>query len=354
MKKLILLLTGLLWLSCAFGQNRVAGYVYWFNQEFAGRSTQLITGSSNYNLQNDFHTSGLYYGINVFHIQFFDDSLRYSVPVSKTFYKTKYYSSVTNKITAYRYWFNDDFANVATQSIPPANQQNIVAQINPDSLFPGLNTLNIQIKDEYGLWSSAISSFFLNSESGINNKMVSYQYWFDDDFHQSVTVNFQPPAGTVHQIAEIDLTNKPKGDYIFNMRMKDSMGLWSAVVSDTISKQAFPIARFEADTILICPGGAITFTNTSIDADIFIWDFGDGNGSGLVNPVHIYHQTGSYMVSLFAKDSSSGKDSTYQMAVTVLPSYQIDTIIDICDGESINWRGTIYQQSGTYYDSLQT
>jgi len=44
----------------------------------------------------------------------------------------------------------------------------------------------------------------------------------------------------------------------------------------------------------------ILFFNHSIDADEYLWDFGDGNTSKQENPVHIYAEGGSYSVVLKA------------------------------------------------------
>ena len=49
-----------------------------------------------------------------------------------------------------------------------------------------------------------------------------------------------------------------------------------------------------------------------------------------------------------------GCDSTVQMELTVYPTYQFVTQAKICGTENYMWRGDIYYETGTYYDSLQT
>ncbi len=53
----------------------------------------------------------------------------------------------------------------------------------------------------------------------------------------------------------------------------------------------------------------VTFTNTSIGAQSYFWDFGDGNTSTTANPTHTYLIDGSYTVKLKAL-SGCGNDST--------------------------------------------
>ena len=56
----------------------------------------------------------------------------------------------------------------------------------------------------------------------------------------------------------------------------------------------------------IAPCG-VAFTNTSVDADSFEWDFGDGSlKSNEINPTHTYSIAGDYFVSLRA----TGKDGS--------------------------------------------
>lgn len=52
-----------------------------------------------------------------------------------------------------------------------------------------------------------------------------------------------------------------------------------------------------------------TFTNTSTFATMYIWDFGDGNTSTLVNPVHSYASPGNYVVTLVAYGCGVGDTS---------------------------------------------
>jgi len=49
----------------------------------------------------------------------------------------------------------------------------------------------------------------------------------------------------------------------------------------------------------------------------FFWNFGDGIGSNLKDPIHKYSETGNYMVTLFAKDTVSNCSSFYDFWINV-------------------------------------
>jgi hypothetical protein len=53
--------------------------------------------------------------------------------------------------------------------------------------------------------------------------------------------------------------------------------------------------------------GTATFVNTSTNATIYLWEFGDGETSTEINPVNTY-VPGSYFVSLTASNNSSASD----------------------------------------------
>ncbi len=63
--------------------------------------------------------------------------------------------------------------------------------------------------------------------------------------------------------------------------------------------------------------GKVTFTNSSLHADSYSWDFGDDQSSILENPVNEYDSTGTYTVTLSATNECGTVDSTIDIEVTV-------------------------------------
>jgi PKD repeat protein len=69
-----------------------------------------------------------------------------------------------------------------------------------------------------------------------------------------------------------------------------------------------------------CAPLAVNFTNHSVNATSYLWDFGDGSTSTTKNPAHIYYHDSSYTVILHAF-SKTGCEKIYSIkdAVIILP-----------------------------------
>lgn len=67
-----------------------------------------------------------------------------------------------------------------------------------------------------------------------------------------------------------------------------------------------PIACLSVSTKTATPGQEIEFLNCSENSFKFVWDFGDGTTSSLLNPRHIFEASGTYKVilSAYAVDGS--------------------------------------------------
>ncbi|MDD5508092.1 MAG: PKD domain-containing protein [Bacteroidales bacterium] len=75
-------------------------------------------------------------------------------------------------------------------------------------------------------------------------------------------------------------------------------------------------------------GIEINFYSTSIRADSLSWDFRDGSGSSLANPVHTFNITGEYYVLLHAYNGC-GKDSVTHMVYVGLEEMDKDVPVSI-------------------------
>ena len=81
----------------------------------------------------------------------------------------------------------------------------------------------------------------------------------------------------------------------------------SASSAITVSVDPLPTAGFNFNPL----ANTVTFNSTSLDAQSWFWDFGDGIYSSLENPVHLYANIGVYNVLLVAANSC-GVDSIFQ------------------------------------------
>jgi gliding motility-associated-like protein len=97
-----------------------------------------------------------------------------------------------------------------------------------------------------------------------------------------------------------------------------------------------PIAAFDIAFDCNTPR-ARTFTDKSIGADEWNWNFGDGATSTLQNPVHTYADTGTYTISLRVKNYTTGCEHTKSITIKVLFETANFTVTDsvICRNNTI-------------------
>ncbi len=110
-------------------------------------------------------------------------------------------------------------------------------------------------------------------------------------------------------------------------------------------------------TPLICIPEEAVFQNGSENANMFFWDFGDGNTSTEFEPTHAYEEPGVYTVKLVASDSLSCYESDSSFVTISVGSFEggiIEPIPSICPGESVTleaYGGMTYAWSpGQYMD----
>ncbi|MBL7914833.1 MAG: PKD domain-containing protein [Bacteroidia bacterium] len=83
--------------------------------------------------------------------------------------------------------------------------------------------------------------------------------------------------------------------------------------NDTVVKPVIvypkPDAIASASVMSGCSPLAVTFTNSSLNATTYTWDFGDGTSSTAANPNHTYTAAGSYQVMLIASNANGCIDT---------------------------------------------
>ncbi len=88
-------------------------------------------------------------------------------------------------------------------------------------------------------------------------------------------------------------------------------------------------------TLTGCEMESFIFTNQSIDANQYAWDFGDGTTSNLENPTHIFMGPGTYEVSLTASSTNSNCTDAITHTVTILPETPVSADnTSICQGDT--------------------
>lgn len=102
----------------------------------------------------------------------------------------------------------------------------------------------------------------------------------------------------------------------FNVTLIASNDAGSSSVTQAVTVGLDPA---EADFEFTVDGLDVTFVDRSMNADTYLWDFGDGQTSTEQNPSHTYGSVGTWNVTLTASNASSSDQITKQVSTTLEP-----------------------------------
>lgn len=149
------------------------------------------------------------------------------------------------------------------------------------------------------------STQFTNLSSTNNNEQISSYAW---DFNSDGTID-----DTNRNTSYVYTTS---GNFNASLVITTEYGCQDTIIK-SITVRAKPSIGFSVSSQTTCENSAIVFANSSMNADSFIWNFGDQSSLYMTNSTssvsHTYSTDGSYMVKLtafnsygcFAMDSSS-------------------------------------------------
>ncbi len=217
--------------------NHVVAAEFWFDSDYANATKQSISPTQNYALLTNVNANALSNGPHLFYVRFLDEAGRWSSPVSHFIFKAGNTSTSTNKVVAYEFWFDSDYANATHQNITASQNFELLANVNANALSNGPHIFYVRFLDEAGRWSAPVSHFVF--KGGLlptgTNKIVAYEHWFDSDYanaiHQSISAsqNFE-------LITSIDANALRSGPHLFYIRFLDEAGRWSSPISHFIFK----------------------------------------------------------------------------------------------------------------------
>ncbi|MHC1778300.1 MAG: PKD domain-containing protein [Lentimicrobium sp.] len=153
--------------------------------------------------------------------------------------------------------------------------------------------------------------FTVNKTAAIENEMLEFTncsenatayYWEFGDGEVS-TLSLIQRAYAIPGVYEVKLT----------VWLGEKTSVTTQVI--TITEDPMPVACFTASSSTIKVGEEITFTNCSVKAESYLWDFGDGSTSTTENPVHIFNDAGAFMVMLTASNIAGSSQETASITV---------------------------------------
>jgi gliding motility-associated-like protein len=138
------------------------------------------------------------------------------------------------------------------------------------------------------------------------------------------------------------------GNFVVTLVITNNSGC-TDTVRHVVIADSLPEPLFVAPAV--CFGDTTHFTDLSISHGSAIvswqWDFGDGNGSILQNPSHLYNSAGLYSVSLITVNANGCSDTiTQNVQVYALPTASF-TYSGLCLNSDISFTDTSTPGDGT-------
>ncbi len=179
---------------------------------------------------------------------------------------------------------------------------------------------------------------FTNTSSSLNGAVTS-NWTFGDGGTSSLTA-------PTHVYATA-------GNYTVSLIVTDVYGC-----KDTLSRSNYinvsPVQSgfTMSDSVAYCPPFTVNFTNTSTNAATYLWLFGNGSSSSLLNPSATYTAPGYYTAKLVAINANGCRDTSYHtIFVNTGPSGTLSyTPIAGCNPVTVTFTATSLNATSLTYD----
>lgn len=195
---------------------------------------------------------------------------------------------------------------VVTDQCGVTAQQTINVNVDPSPhvLFsgqmpPSCTTICVNFLDQSSVSNGVVNNWSWDFGDGTNSTLQNPSHCYANSGNYSVSLSVVSDAGCVHDttlLQSVSISGGPTADFSFS-----------------------PL-QVDIDEPLV------TFNNLSVgDSLSYQWYFGDANDttvSSIKDPSHIYSQTGSYCITLIAKDTLSCSDTVVK-CLEVKPNWSI-------------------------------
>jgi gliding motility-associated-like protein len=254
-------------------------------------------------------------------------------------------------ITRLEYFFNTDLGPGNNTSLPitaGSPQNNSFPVTLPGSLTAGFHKIGFRYRDDKGRWSHAETrSFYVAPPlNTVNRQIVAAEYYIDSPLGTGTAIPIPgiTPGATIDQLVALDMTGVPTGNHTLSIRIKDSEGLWSYLVTENFTVSACtPPSPPAAPGVSRCNEGTVALTATgATGAQLYRW-YDDPvlnnllfTGSSYTTPTLTASRT--YYVSVFdpGTNCESSRVSVTASVVNIgKPSINPSGSLSICEGSAV-------------------
>lgn len=198
------------------------------------------------------------------------------------------YTASAQNITAYRYWYDNNFTNATLVTGSFGANYFLDNQFSVSQLVDGLHSFNIAFKESSSKWSTTSSSFFYKQTSIVTTGPAQYQYWFDNIFSNASTTSITS-TNDFYLISDLNVNSLSDGLHSLNIRFRPVGGTWSVVtssffykssggVTNNITKYQFWFDNSVQDSVSV---NVTPTSNFDLNLDI--------NVANLTNGLHIFN-----------------------------------------------------------------
>ncbi|MEZ4807717.1 MAG: T9SS type A sorting domain-containing protein [Flavobacteriales bacterium] len=191
-------------------------------------------------------------------------------------------------ITGYRYWFNDNAADITVVDLGAAPVYDTEFVLNSSTLAPGHHLATIQMRDADGLWSAPWSQHFVQRGTTVNG----IEYWFDDDVAGTTTTSVTPGAAPLIT-TPLDAGDLPVGFHTVTLRTVDGQGVRSVPYTVHFTRN----------------GGAVTGYEYWVDdavADRVSMNIGPASTVDLIAALPVSTAEGEHLFTIRFRDAEEG------------------------------------------------
>ncbi|MFV0265854.1 MAG: LamG-like jellyroll fold domain-containing protein, partial [Draconibacterium sp.] len=314
--------------------HQLTAFEYWFNGDYSTVQADLVTTSSQINLNTLLDVSTLNDGLHIISTRFRDEAGKWSPAFSQLFAKFPVQPTPNmRELTALEYWFNGDISSSVRSAIPTGSEYLLDTQLDISALSDGLHSITYRFQDETGVWGPAYSELLSKYEDEVvttGNKITGYRYWADDQIAFAIEVDLATPLKSLNLDEVVDVSSLPGGTHNISFQFRDSLGMWSSAYTESYSQDYNPRGTITAETDPACSNSVVTFTAETTDVDSIYWDFGDTTAivgrTASENAYHAYSKAGTYIISATLLNLDSAYTATATTNITINQSYGVSVV----------------------------
>lgn len=189
---------------------------------------------------------------------------------------------------------------------------------NPTNIYNTAGNYNVtlKVKDQNGCENSKFVNDYVNaSDIGVVDFTTEDSILCSPPYNVSFTNLSTPDTNitylwnfgnyTTSNLLNPSITYSDSGYYTVSLQATDNIGCSITKIKYNYIKIGAIKAAFSLSNEIFCKKSEITFANTSLNAEKYAWNFGDGNTSILSSPVHSYNHSGDYIVTLMAENGTN-------------------------------------------------